>query len=82
MTAENKAKELVDWYYNNILSYLSDRMKMQNAKLCAKKCVDEIIKSNPTSPLKSNYIMLQSEIIDEATEYWNEVLTSIDGIVC
>jgi hypothetical protein len=44
MTAENKAKELVDWYYNNILSYLSDRMKMQNAKLCAKKCVDEIIK--------------------------------------
>ena len=43
MTPKEKAKELVNTFRVEILSFLNDRMKDQNAKRCALIAVDEIL---------------------------------------
>jgi hypothetical protein len=43
ITAEDKAKELVKYFTDNIMSFLNDRMKDMNAKMCATKVVDELL---------------------------------------
>ena len=43
MTPKEKAQELVDKFRNEILSFLNDRIKEQNAKRCALIAVDEIL---------------------------------------
>ena len=43
MTAKEKAEQLVDKFRSNIISFLSDNMKDQNAKQCALIAVEEII---------------------------------------
>ena len=43
MTPKEKAQELVDKFRNEILSFLGDRIKDQNAKQCALVAVDEIL---------------------------------------
>ena len=47
------------------------------AKQCAIICVDEIINASPTNPLKSGYIQLYSDMIDEAIEFWQTVRQEI-----
>ena len=43
MNPKEKAFELVEWYYNN----LPECINYANAKMCAKKTVDEIIETHP-----------------------------------
>ena len=63
MTAEQKkAKELIEKF---------------GTKEHAILCVDEIINSSPTNPLKGGYIELYSDMIDEAIEYWQTVKQEI-----
>lgn len=50
MTPKEKAQELVDKFRTEILSFLGDRIKDQNAKRCALVAVDEILNSSPLEP--------------------------------
>ena len=71
MTPKDKAEQLVDEFRNSIMSFLSDSMKDKNAKQCALKCVDEIIKANPYGEA-TKYIPAYSTI-----KYWQEVREEI-----
>ena len=63
MTAEQqKAKELIEKF---------------GTKEHAILCVDEIINSSPTNPLKGGYIELYSDMIDEAIVFWQTVKQEI-----
>ena len=75
MTSKEKAEELVKLFY-----YPSLKWALKHAKECATKCVDEILKSNPTNPLKGGYIKLYSDMVDEAIEYWQQVKTEIETL--
>ena len=55
MTPKEKAETLVEVYYTNIISFLSDNMKWENAKKGSLIAVDEIIHT----------------IIESKTEYWD-----------
>jgi len=44
MTPQEKANKLVEVYYNSIMSFLTNNMKLENAKKCSLIAVDEIIK--------------------------------------
>jgi hypothetical protein len=44
MTPKEKADQLVNVYYNSIMSFLTNNMKLENAKKCALIAVDEIAK--------------------------------------
>jgi predicted proteasome-type protease len=77
MTPKEKAIELVDKYNNSIMSFLSDNMKYQNAIKCALIAVDEILKANPIIPLQ---FMLESESLDAANEYWQEVKQELEKL--
>jgi hypothetical protein len=74
--AKNKAEELVYWY-DNLLTPLynidTNHFFRDRCIKCALICVEEIIKSSPTSPLKNNYNMCLSDIIDESVCFWEEV---------
>ena len=75
MTPEVKAKDLVDKYRNSIMSFLSDRMKDQNAKKCALIAVDQIILEQcKSSELKDPRYQ------DERINYWNEVKKEIEKL--
>jgi hypothetical protein len=43
MSPKEKANQLVNTYYNSIMSFLTNNMKLENAKKCALIAVDEII---------------------------------------
>ena len=76
MEAKEKAEELI----NKFVALDNDIFCSVNypySKQCAKIAVNEIIKANPIQPLS---FMLESEAIDAAIEYWNEVLKEIDNI--
>ena len=62
MTPQHKAKELVGKYRNIIMSFLSDRMKKENAKECAIIAVDEIISNIEPS--------VSMDIISSRINYW------------
>jgi hypothetical protein len=47
------------------------------AKQCAKIAVNEIIKSNPIIPYK--YVS-ENDAMNEANEFWSEVLKEIDKL--
>jgi hypothetical protein len=67
MNAKEKAKDLVNWYYENLPQWVNT----DEAKMCATKCVNEII----------NVIefMAESDEIDKLP-YWNETLKEIELI--
>lgn len=67
MTPKEKAEELVDKFRSNIISFLSDNMKDQNAKQCALIAVDELIKAT------ENVWFLDGD-------YWEEVKQEIKNI--
>jgi hypothetical protein len=72
MTPKEKAKQLVDSFRNQIVTYLNDFMSIRNAKMCALVAVDEII-----DILELNGFTLQ-EYHDKATlEYWFHVKDEI-----
>ena len=81
MNPKEKAKELVESYemyaYSNTShnSELFYKILRQNAKQCAIICVDEIIKANPIVPLE---FMLESEALDAAREYWQQIKKEIE----
>ena len=83
MTPKEKARELIDRYldienYNNInLDLFCDEcgISEQSAKYCALIAVDEILKANPIIPLQ---FMLESESLDAANEYWQEVQQELE----
>ena len=71
MTAEEKAKELVDKYREAIMSFLTDRMKDENAKRCALIAVNEII----------NTIEYSSQADElSKTSYWDKVNQYIEKL--
>jgi hypothetical protein len=73
MKPQKKAKELV----KNYLNYTSAYLTINDAKQCALIAVEEIIKANPIIPLTC---MLESDAIDTAIEYWNEVKAEIEKL--
>lgn len=75
MTPKQKAEELVDKYYN-IDDLLYETLSFIQAKQCALIAVDEILKSNPIQPLS---FMLESEALDAAHQYWQEVKQEIES---
>jgi hypothetical protein len=87
MTPKEQAKELFEEFRELILSFLTDNMKDRNAKNCASKAVDEIIKSEPRSPSNVDwddvggthqyYYEAQRE---EALIYWQEVKREIEKL--
>jgi len=79
MTSKEKAQELFDKMHIEI--YNRDMYDdLFRAKQCALIAVDEIIKASPTNPLKSRYIELYSDMVDESTEYWEEVKKEIEAL--
>ena len=82
MTPQEKATELVEKFLPEIIgadryNFNLEDMNLFIAKKCALIAVDEIIKANPIIPLT---MMLESEAIDFAIEYWNEVKAEIEKL--
>jgi len=80
MTPKEKAKELYNKFYNTSSHPHHVESRKNNAKQCALIVVDEILKASPTNPLKSGYIELYSDMVDECIEYWQEVKTEIEAL--
>lgn len=86
MRAKEKAKELVSefmekCYEGQLFTANFDpergRRHLEKGKGLAFIAVNEIIKSNPIVPLQ---YMLESEALDAANEYWNEVKQEIEKL--
>jgi hypothetical protein len=75
--AKAKAKELVDMFIPHVRMKMGQEDYLDRAKQCAKIAVDEIIKSNPIVPLQ---FMLESEALDAANKYWQQVKTEIENL--
>jgi len=76
MSAKEKAEELVLKFLridNNTPEWFNTHI----AKQCALIAVDEILKSNPIIPLE---YMLESEALDAAAEFWQQVKTEIENL--
>jgi pantothenate kinase len=73
MTPKQKAEEIFNKMYkiqdNDGIFVMYHDMAIQ----CALIAVTEIKKACPISPQNSEFIMLESEKIDNALEFWNEV---------
>ena len=65
MSAKEKAKELVNWYYENLPQWVN----ISDAKMCAIKAVDELI-----SDYKSFTVTLY------LCEYYNDVKNEIESL--
>ena len=72
MTPKEKAQELVDKFRNEILSFLNDRIKDQNAKRCALVAVDELI--------KIHYLLTTTHDTSPSINYWKEVKQEIEKL--
>ena len=80
MTPKEKATELVEKYKQYVTTfdcYYDPDGVLKDAIQCALIAVDEIIKANPIIPLT---MMLESEAIDMAIEFWNEVKSEINKL--
>ena len=76
MTPKEKAKQLIE-----AMAFSCRECDYEaKAKQCALIAVDEIIDASPTNPLKSSYIELYSDMVDECIEYWQEVKTEIEKL--
>ena len=72
MTPKEKAQELVDKFRTEILSFLGDRIKDQNAKRCALIAVDELI--------KIHYLLTTTNDTSPSINYWKEVKQELDKL--
>jgi hypothetical protein len=77
MTPKEKAEDLL---YQMRYNHMSGTLTKKKAKRCASIAVDEIIDASPTNPLKSSYIELYSDMVDECIEYWQEVKKEIEKL--
>lgn len=77
MSPQEKAKEFVEKMYNADDPMGKYPMCFDTAKQWALIAVDEILKSNPIIPLQ---FMLESEALDAAREYWQQVKTEIEKL--
>ena len=77
MKPQEKAKELIEKMYNAKDPMSKYPMCFDTAKQCSLIAVDEIKKAHPIIPLT---YMLESEAIDAAIEYWNEVKAEIEKL--
>ena len=74
MTSEEKAKDLINKFYQKSTSYSSDRKnQLENAKENALISVDEILNSNPSYEDYGG----NGWIIIDNSEYWKEVKQEI-----
>ena len=76
MTPKEKAERLVYKYLclqEQNYNWFNKRLAIR----CALIAVDEIIKSNPIQPLS---FMLESEALDAAHQYWQEVKQEIEKL--
>jgi hypothetical protein len=80
MTPKETAKELVKKFMPFVVGTTGSSNEMENAKYCATISVYAIINASPTNPLTSPYIMLHSEMVDEALAFWSEVKTEIEKL--
>ena len=76
MTPKEKAIEFIDKFEHETYSLIQGQLSKQ----CALIAVDEIINTSPTNPLKSGYIELYSDMVDEAIIYWQEVKKEIEAL--
>jgi len=72
MTPQEKAQDLIDKYQDNILSFLNDKMKKENAKRCALIAVDEILNTFGTLTNGARFYTGY-----DAIRYYNEVRKEI-----
>mgnify|MGYP003641734435 CR=1 FL=1 len=70
MTAKDKAKELIQLFYNKQCSHSITELAYKSAKQSALICVDEIINTYPTP--------WSSLDIDPQKEYWTKVKQEIN----
>lgn len=77
MTPQEKAQELVDKFLHPVRWKMGQEDIKERAKQCALIAVDEILKSNPIIPLS---FMLESEALDAAREYWQEVKQELEKL--
>jgi hypothetical protein len=70
MSAEEKAKELVNNFKLNVLDYEGSGLNTYKAKQCALIAVDEILNSP-----KDGYVHFQDVI-----KYWQEVKSEIEKL--
>ena len=83
MSPKEKANQLVNTYYNSIMSFLTNNMKLENAKKCALIAVDEIIKQfiGVYDSLKDAGVLDSANVEDSANyKYWQEVKQEIKNI--
>jgi len=89
MTAKEKAQELVEKFKEYVHGYIGSSMLtnheypeqiLSQAKKVSIIVVDEIIKSNPTIPVNSNYYEIFSDRVDDAILYWIEVKSEIEKL--
>ena len=72
MTPKEKAQELVDKFRTEILSFLGDRIKDENAKRCALVAVDELI--------KIHYLLTTTHDTSPSIIYWKEVKKELENL--
>jgi hypothetical protein len=72
MKPKEKAKELVGKYIKIIISFLTYRMKIQNAKECAIIAVDEVIANIEPS--------VSMDVISARIKYWEQVKQEINNL--
>lgn len=77
MTPKEKAEELVDKYFDEIMSFLSDNMKKNNAKKCALIAVDETIN---TLNFDIRDIDVRGDILLDLIDYWRKVKKEIEKL--
>lgn len=78
MTPKEKANEIAGLMFHEISDGTLDISQVEYiSKQCALIAVDEILKSNPIIPLK---FMTESESLDAACEYWQEVKQEIEKL--
>ena len=72
MTPKEKAEELIDKFRTEILSFLGDRIKDQNAKKCALVAVDELI--------KIHYLLTTTNDTSPSINYWKDVKQELEKL--
>jgi hypothetical protein len=77
MTPKEKANQLVNVYYNGIMSFLTNNMKLENAKKCALIAVDEIMEF---MKMDDEYTETLSNANSKWVHYWIEVKQEIKNI--
>ena len=65
MTAKEKAKELVQLFYNNQCSHSITELAYKSAKQCALICVDEMLKQPQISDKQLNHLIEVKQEIKE-----------------